>query len=57
MVGCIGSMRLQRVQDEKVVHVESAKRKGRKRDIGHVGLRFAETVVWKCKTNIQKDNQ
>ena len=53
MVGCIGSMRLQRVQDEKVVHVESAKRKRRKRDIGHVELRFVETVVRSCKTNFQ----
>lgn len=50
-------MRLQRVQDKKMVHVESAKRKERKRDIGHVGLRFSETVVRRCKTNIQKDNQ
>ena len=49
-------MRLQRVQDEKVVHVESAKRKRRKRDIGHVELRFAETVVRRYKTNFQKEN-
>ena len=42
-------MRLQRVQDEKVVHVESAKRKRRKHDIGHVELSFAETVVRRHK--------
>ena len=46
-------MRLQGVQDEKVVHVESAKRKRRKRNIGHVELRFAETVVRRYKTNFQ----
>ena len=56
MVGCSGSMRLQGVQDEKVVHVESAKRKRTKRDIGHLGLRFAETVVRRYKTNFQKEN-
>ena len=46
-------MRLQRVQNEKVVNVESSKRKRRKRDIRHVELRFAETVVKFYKTNFQ----
>ena len=49
MVGFSGSMRLQRVQDEKVVHVESAKRKRRKRDIGQI----SKTVVRRYKTNLQ----
>ena len=46
-------MRLQRVQDENVVHVESAKRKRRKRDIGHVELRVSKTVVGRYKTNLR----
>ena len=50
-------MIMQRVQDEKVVQVESEKRKRRKRDIGHIGLRFAKTIVRRYKTNFQKVNQ
>ena len=50
-------MRLQHLQDEKVLHVESAKRKRRTRDIGHVELRFAGTVVRRYKTNFQEENQ
>ena len=44
-------MRLQRVQDEKVVHVESAKRKRRKREIGYVELMVSKTVVRRYKTH------